>query len=86
MPIPPGGTAAAAHAFDWASTPLGPAEFWPQSLKTAADIVLGSNIPMMVAWGPDLLVVHNDAMARFSATADRRWAGRLPRSGPTIGT
>ena len=85
LPIPPGGTAAAAHAFDWASTPLGPVECWPQSLKTAADIVLGSNIPMMIAWGPDLLMVHNDSYGEV--LGDRRPAlGRpLPKSGPTIG-
>ena len=70
LPIPPGGTAAAAHAFDWASTPLGPVEYWPQPLKTAADIVLGSNIPMMVAWGADLLVVHNDSYGEI--LGDRR--------------
>ena len=35
-PLPPGGTATAAAAQDWAATPLGPREHWPQSLKTAA--------------------------------------------------
>jgi hypothetical protein len=69
-PIPPGGTAAAAHAFDWAATSLGPVEYWPQSLRTAADIVLGSNIPMMIAWGPDQLMVHNDSYGEI--LGDRR--------------
>jgi PAS domain S-box-containing protein len=59
--IPPGGTATAAHAHDWASTPLGPPDQWPPALKVAAGVVLGSNIPMIVGWGPDLLVVHNDS-------------------------
>jgi PAS domain S-box-containing protein len=45
---------------DWAATPLGPAEEWPQSLKTAASIVLGSAVPMFLAWGPDLLLLYND--------------------------
>jgi len=45
---------------DWAATPLGPAEAWPQSLKTAASIVLGSTVPMFLAWGPDLLLLYND--------------------------
>ena len=68
--IPPGGTAAAVHAHDWASTPLGPPETWPPALKIAAGMVLGSNIPMMVAWGPDLLVVHNDSFGEI--LGDRR--------------
>ena len=61
LPIPPGGTATAARAFDWASTSLGPAEDWPDALKAAASIVLGANVPMMLAWGPELLVIHNDS-------------------------
>jgi PAS domain S-box-containing protein len=62
------GSAALAH--DWAATPLGPAELWPQPLRTAAAIALGSNIPMMVAWGPDLLIVHNDSYGEV--LGDRR--------------
>ncbi|HMG46870.1 MAG TPA: response regulator [Allosphingosinicella sp.] len=49
-----------AGAQDWGATPLGPAEAWPQSLKTAASIVLGSTVPMFLAWGPDLLLLYND--------------------------
>jgi PAS domain S-box-containing protein len=45
---------------DWGATPLGPVEAWPQSLKTAASIVLGSTVPMFLAWGPDLLLLYND--------------------------
>ena len=59
--LPPGGTATAAHAHDWSATPLGPMDEWPNALKVAAGLVLGSNIPMVVGWGPDLLVVHNDS-------------------------
>jgi PAS domain S-box-containing protein len=65
-----GPTDSAARAHDWAATPLGPAESWPQSLKTAAGIVLASNIPMLVAWGPDLLVIHNDSYGEI--LGDRR--------------
>jgi PAS domain S-box-containing protein len=70
MPLPPGGPGSAAYAHDWAATSLGPMEDWPQPLRTAAGIVLGSNIPMIVAWGPDLLVVHNDSYGEI--LGDRR--------------
>ena len=50
---------------DWGATPLGPVEHWPQSLKTAASMVLGSTVPMFVAWGPDMLLVYNDAYAEI---------------------
>ena len=70
LPIPPGGPGSAAFAHDWAATPLGPPAGWPQPLKTAADIALGSNIPMIIAWGPDLLVIHNDSYGEI--LGDRR--------------
>ena len=60
---------------DWAATPLGPVESWPQSLKTAAGMVLGSNVPMFVAWGPDLLLIYNDGYAEILGD-------RGPRLGP----
>ena len=65
-----GPTATAAEAHDWSATPLGPPEQWPQPLKTAAGIALGSNIPMLIGWGPDLLVIHNDSYGEI--LGDRR--------------
>ncbi|GAB3258478.1 hypothetical protein GCM10027347_21780 [Larkinella harenae] len=49
------------RACDWSNTALGPAEQWPQSLKTAVSIVLRSSYPMFIWWGPDLINIHNDA-------------------------
>ena len=37
---------------DWAATPLGSLEGWPQSLRTAVRIVLGSRFAMWMAWAP----------------------------------
>jgi PAS domain S-box-containing protein len=50
---------------DWAATPLGPMESWPQSLKTALAIVLTLNEPAALAWGPELVILYNDAYARL---------------------
>jgi PAS domain S-box-containing protein len=49
------------RATEWASTPLGPVEAWPQSLRTAAGIVLSSTFPNVVLWGPELIQLYNDA-------------------------
>ncbi|EIM25324.1 PAS domain S-box protein [Microvirga lotononidis] len=46
---------------DWACTPLGPAEAWPQSLRTALSIMLSSAFPTYLAWGPELTSFYNDA-------------------------
>ncbi len=47
--------------YDWSSTPLGPAERWPQALKTAVRIMLTSRQPMFVWWGDELINLYNDA-------------------------
>ncbi|PZS21505.1 MAG: PAS domain S-box protein [Pseudonocardiales bacterium] len=46
---------------DWSTTPLGPIAGWPQSLRTAASICLASRHPMVIWWGPELVLIYNDA-------------------------
>lgn len=46
---------------DWSLTPLGPAERWPQALKTAVRIMLTSRQAMFVWWGDELINLYNDA-------------------------
>ncbi len=48
-------------ARDWSSTPLGPVDEWPQSLKTTAGMAIRQGIAMNLCWGPDLLQIYNDA-------------------------
>ncbi|MEN0036809.1 MAG: ATP-binding protein [Cellvibrio sp.] len=47
--------------YDWNSSPLGPAEDWPETLKTTLRLVLTSHHPMFIWWGPDLIQFYNDA-------------------------
>jgi hypothetical protein len=49
------------RAFDWSSTPLGPPEKWPQSLRVTVRLVLTSRHPMFIWWGPELIQFYNDA-------------------------
>ncbi|MEH2509380.1 PAS domain S-box-containing protein [Nitrobacteraceae bacterium AZCC 1564] len=49
------------RAFDWSSTPLGQPETWPQSLKTTVRLLLNTNHPMFIWWGPQLIQFYNDA-------------------------
>jgi PAS domain S-box-containing protein len=55
----------AMHAVDWAATPLGLPETWPQSLRTTLELILNSKHGMMLAWGPDLILFYNEAYAPF---------------------
>ena len=52
-------------AADWSQTSFGPVEQWPQSLRTAASMVLGSTLPMFLGWGPDFLLLYNDGYAEI---------------------
>ena len=45
---------------DWSSSPLGPPERWPQSLRAVVSLMLTSKFPMFVAWGPKLAFLYND--------------------------
>ena len=46
---------------DWAATALGAPEAWSPSLRLAVDIVLASAFPMALRWGPDFVLIYNDA-------------------------
>ncbi|TMQ18514.1 MAG: PAS domain S-box protein [Deltaproteobacteria bacterium] len=57
--------AARMRAIDWGSTPLGPIESWPPSLRAAVAMMLESRCPMAVAWGPELRWLYNDHYGRL---------------------
>jgi PAS domain S-box-containing protein len=49
------------RAYDWSANPLGPPDNWPQSLRTAIRLLLNTNHPMFIWWGPQLIQLYNDA-------------------------
>lgn len=46
---------------DWKATPVGAAATWPDALRTAVEICLGSRFPIMIFWGDKLVQFYNDA-------------------------
>lgn len=56
-----GDMGALTRARDWATTPLGSVEEWPQSLRTIVSVCLSSRFPLLVWWGPELVMLYNDA-------------------------
>ncbi|VVO02831.1 Sensor histidine kinase RcsC [Pseudomonas fluorescens] len=48
---------------DWASSPLGPLEQWPDVLKTTVALCLASSFPQSIVWGPQLTMLYNDAFS-----------------------
>jgi len=53
---------------DWAQTSLGPIEGRPQSLKTSLSICLASRFPIVLYWGPQYVVLYNDAYSQISGS------------------
>ncbi len=53
--------AALMRVYNWAGTPLGAAEAWPQSLRSAVGICLNTRYPMCIYWGPEYIMLYNDA-------------------------
>ena len=56
-----GEVAALFRTHDWAASPLGLPETWPQALRTVVGLMLNSKFPMFTAWGPELGFIYNDA-------------------------
>jgi PAS domain S-box-containing protein len=49
------------RGLDWAATPFGDPQGWPQSLRSAASICLNSRFPIAIYWGPQLALLYNEA-------------------------
>ena len=53
------------RAHDWTRTPFGPPQNWPQSLRSALSICLGSSFQVAIYWGPELALLYNDAWSEI---------------------
>jgi len=60
FPITESETAKLIYEFDWASTPMGPMQLWPNSLKNAVDICLSAPQPIVIYYGKELIQIYND--------------------------
>src|SRR3954451_6647468 len=60
-PMGSGEMAERLRSFDWAVTPLGPIGSWPQSLKTAVELMLSSHFASALMWGREGILLYNDA-------------------------
>jgi PAS domain S-box-containing protein len=49
------------RGYDWSSTPLGPIETWSKELLTIVNLTLASSSPARTMWGPQLILIYNDA-------------------------
>lgn len=71
-----GGMGAAMRAHDWANSPLGVPDSWPQPLKTLVGLILAANQPMFIGWGDDHILLYNDGYAPMLANRHPDALGR----------
>ncbi|TWC13921.1 MULTISPECIES: response regulator [unclassified Pseudomonas] len=77
---------------DWASTPLGLPAQWPDVLKTTVALSLASHFPQAIVWGPDLIMLYNDAFVPILANKpdalgrrfDEVWREAWSEIGPIV--
>ena len=65
--------------YEWANSPLGPPGHWPQSLKSAVSICLGTTFPIAIYWGEELALLYNDAWSTIPGNKHPRALGRPGR-------
>ncbi len=46
---------------DWAATPLGPVASWSPALTGAVDLMLHTRSPVTLLWGPEFVLIYNEA-------------------------
>lgn len=62
-----GGSCAALIAEkDWSQTRLGPIEDWPSCLRCAVSLLLRSQVPIVMLWGEEGVMLYNDAYSGFA--------------------
>ena len=81
---PPSGLGTSDHItwireFDWASTSLGPIETWPSQLRQACEMMLASPDPVTIFWGPDLILIYNEAYVALAGNKHPEMMGGSAR-------
>ena len=74
-----GQMAAAMRAFDWSSTLIGRPQTWPQSLRSALSISLNTRYPICIYWGPEHVLLYNDAWSSILGEKHPWALGRTAR-------
>src|ERR1700685_2648241 len=65
----------AIQAYEWEAS-LGAPESWPMVLKLTTSLLLNSGQPMFIAYGPDRILIYNDAYVPLLGPKHPRALGR----------
>ena len=61
---------------DWDRSPLGPVHTWSAVLRQATDLVLRTDFPATLMWGPEFVLVYNQAYVEMIADKHPAALGR----------
>jgi signal transduction histidine kinase len=88
-----GAVRAGYHLHDWAGSPLGSPDQWDPALRSAVSVILESEFPMYIAWGPRLIMLYNAAYislldgrhpSTLGAPITEVWADQWPGMKPLV--
>jgi PAS domain S-box-containing protein len=68
-------------AHPWERTSLGPLAHWPSHVKVATALMLRSQVPIVMLWGPAGVMIYNDAYAVFAGGRHPQLLGSAVREG-----
>ena len=68
-----------ARSIDWASTSLGPIEFWQSDLRQMCNLIMASPHPAAMYWGDDLVAIYNEAYVLLAGQKHPRLMGQCYR-------
>jgi PAS domain S-box-containing protein len=68
-------------AHPWEATPIGPIAGWSAPLRHTVALMLRSDVPMVLLWGSDGVMIYNEAYSGFAGGRDSRLLGSNVREG-----
>jgi serine phosphatase RsbU (regulator of sigma subunit) len=66
-------------AVDWARTPLGAPAQWSATLRNAVDLTLNTRFPVTLVWGPEFVLLYNEAYTQLIGDKHPAALGRPAR-------
>lgn len=67
------------QAVDWAATPLGPVPGWSPTLRATVDVALHTRFPVALLWGPEFVLLYNEAYVELIGHKHPAALGRSAR-------
>ena len=67
------------RSFDWSTTTVGSIEHWPESLRSAVNLMLGCGFPTAIWWEGDGLQFYNDGYRPLMANKHPEGLGQLAK-------